>query len=167
MSLSTKNDLASIKNLTRLALPDDDSYILRLGVALYGFASINSFMCEIISHLNKDYNHTILQEKESSKILGIFYKELEGLKESGKYPEIHQKMKDAADLFETLNSQRNDIIHAYPITSLNGAQILHRRKDSKNKYFEVTNSFIDTFISKLHEVCSGLYVIRDAAWSKK
>ncbi len=40
-----------IREQTRLSLPADDFYLYRLGVALYGFASITSFMIEIICRL--------------------------------------------------------------------------------------------------------------------
>ena len=41
-------NLTAIRRRTRLALPLDDTYLYRLGVALYGFSSINSFMTEEI-----------------------------------------------------------------------------------------------------------------------
>ncbi|NTZ96947.1 hypothetical protein FCH79_16840 [Pseudomonas koreensis] len=36
-----------IRGPTLLALPADDGYVYRLGVALYGFASISSFLAEV------------------------------------------------------------------------------------------------------------------------
>ena len=69
-------------------------------------------------------------------------------------------MDETANLFEQLNSERSDFVHAYPVTNKKNEQILHRHKDSKNKYFEVNNDFLDSFISRLHDVSNGLYKIR-------
>ena len=59
-----------------------------------------------------------------------------------------------------MNAERSDIVHGYPITYPEGEQILHRRKDSQGKYFEVTYVLLDSFNSRLHEVSLQLYVIR-------
>lgn len=150
------------RSLTRLALPVDDTYLFRVGVAVYGFTSISSFMCEVIAHIDPRYSHTVLQDKDSGQILATFRTSLSMLKSQKRLSTIYQTMQKAADLFELLNIQRNDIVHAYPITNTAGNQILHRRRDSKRKYFEVTNEFLDGFISRLHEVSSGLYQIREA-----
>jgi hypothetical protein len=154
--------MEEIRRLSRIALPRDDNYIFRLGTALYGFASINSFMCEIIAGLNPTHSHTTLQDMESAKILQIFRAELKNLISISKLSDIHEIMKNTADLFHDLHSERNDIMHAYPITGMTGEQILHRRRDSVGKYFEVTNEFLDNFISRLHDVSAGLYTIRTA-----
>lgn len=154
----TPSDIQAVRNLTRLALPSDDIYIYRLGVALYTFASLSSFMTEIASHLDPAVDRTNLQAQTGGVILGAFRK---CIKASGKSnPAIAAIGQKAADAFEELNSQRSDIVHSYPITNGTGAQILHRRLDSKGKYFEVTNDFLDDFISKLHDVSSKLYEIR-------
>ncbi|WP_312960802.1 hypothetical protein [Stutzerimonas nitrititolerans] len=63
-------------------------------------------------------------------------------------------------MFQALNTRRSDIMHAYPITNQAKQQILHRRLDKKNRYFEVTNEILEEFISKLHDVSSLLYDIR-------
>lgn len=159
--------MENIRKLTRLVPPSDDDYLFRLGIALYGFASINSFMCEVIARIDPRYSHTTLQNKETGEILDIFRQTLKTLKAGERVPVIHQTMQDVADLFEHLNTQRNDIIHTYPITNGDGEQILHRRKDEKGKYFEVTNGFLDSFISRLHDVSTGLDVIRKQVWSQK
>jgi hypothetical protein len=159
--------MEEFSKLTRLSLPDDDTYLFRLGTAIYGFASINSFMCEIISHINPEYGHTILQNKDSAQILNIFCSTLKNMKSAGRLVSIQQTMQEVADLFGDLNIQRNDIIHTYPITNNQGQQILHRRKDNKGKYFEVSNDFLDEFISRLHDVSIGLYKIREEVWSRK
>ncbi|QGM04817.1 hypothetical protein [Stenotrophomonas maltophilia] len=148
----------SIRNLTRMALPSDDGYLFRLGVALYSFASLSSFMTEIASHLDPNIDRTELQAKTGGEILNAFRSCLKNAKKD--IPAIASPGQAAADLFQTLNSERSDIVHAYPITNGSGAQILHRRLDSKGKYFEVTNDFLDSFISRLHNVSSDLHAIR-------
>jgi len=159
----TDEQIINIKKQTRLALPDDDTYLYRLGIALYGFASINSFMTEIICHIDKLQNRTAIQtDKTSGVVLSIFKETLEKIKSAGQYPEIYDVMLRTANLFEKLNDQRNDFVHSYPITNDKKEQILHRRKDCKEKYFEVDNKFLDQFISDLHDVSSGLYEIREA-----
>jgi len=158
--VSIIDQIAKIRKLTRLALPTDDTYLFRLGVALYGFASINSFMTEIICHIDKSQDRISLLDKTSGPILCEFKKTLDNIKVEGKYPEIHDIMLRTADIFEELNDQRTDFVHSYPITNVNNKQILHRRKDNKGKYFEVDNAFLDQLINKLHDVSSGLYEIR-------
>ena len=155
------NELADIRKQTRLALPEDDAYLYRLGVALYGFASINSFMTEVICHIDNSQNRSILlSDKTSGTILNIFRKTLEKIKNEGRFTKIHAVMQQTADLFEKLNDQRTDIVHPYPITNKEKEQILHRRKDSVGKYFEVDNAFLDQFIGELHNVSSDLYATR-------
>lgn len=63
IDLNTK----AIRGLTRLALPADDGYIYRLGVALYGFASLSSFMSEVAHHLDPLVNRTVLQAKQAAR----------------------------------------------------------------------------------------------------
>ena len=146
-----ENQILSIKHQTRLALPKDNSYLFRLGVALYGFNSINSFMTEIICHIDKDQSRIALLDFESGKILNIFRQTLKNIKTKKQFKDIYIVMNDTANLFEKLNSERSDFVHAYPITNKNNEQILHRRIDNK---------FLDSFISRLHDVSSGLYKIR-------
>ena len=156
----TISEMASIKKLTRLALPKDDTYLYRLGIALYGFASINSFMTEIICHIDEAQNRNFILEKTSGYVHKKFVETLDKIKMEGKYTEIHDVMKQTADLFAELNCQRTDFVHSYPITNKEREQILHRRKDKVKKYFEVDNTFLDKFIGELHDVSSGLYKIR-------
>ncbi len=75
-------------------------------------------------------------------------------------PDVGALGRLAADLFQIMNAECSDIVHAYPITNPEGEQILHRRKDSQGKYFEVTDVFLDSFRSRLHEVSLQLYAIR-------
>lgn len=152
--------ILSIKKQTRLALPEDDTYLYRLGVALYGFNSINSFMIEIICHIDDKQNQTKLFELESGKVLDKFRKTLSYVKKNKLFPAMYSDMSKTANLFENLNTERSDFIHSYPITNKKNEQILHRRKDSKKKYFEVSNDFLDNFISRLHDVSSLLNKIR-------
>lgn len=155
------SDFIDIKRQTRIALPEDDNYIYRLGIALYGFASINSFMIEIICHIDSNEDQTLLSNKMSGKILEIFRKKLTAMKAEGQFPEIYETMENTADLFQKLNLQRSDFVHSYPITNNDNQQILHRRKDVDNKYFEVDNDFLDKFIDELELVSDGLYKIRE------
>ena len=154
-------NIDQIKKQTRLALPKDDSYLYRLGVALYAFASINSFMTEIICHIDKTKNRTSLLDETSGIVLKQFNNTLAKIKIEGKHIEIHDVMQQTADLFKKLNDQRTDFVHSYPITNKDNKQILHRRKDAAGKYFEIDNSFLDKFISELHNVSDGLYKIRE------
>ncbi len=154
--------ILSIKRQTRLALPEDDTYLFRLGIALYGFNSINSFMIEIICQIDNRQNQTKLFELESGKVLDEFRRTLSYVKKNKLFPAIYLDMNKTAELFESLNTERSDFIHSYPITNKKNEQILHRRKDSRKKYFEVSNNFLDNFISRLHDVSSLLYKIRSA-----
>lgn len=156
-----EKDILSIKQQTRLSLPADNTYLFRLGVALYGFNSINSFMTEIICHIDNNQDRTKLLDLESGKILDIFRQTLKNIKSKQQYKNIYVIMNETANIFEKLNSERSDFVHAYPITNKSNEQILHRRKDEKGKYFEVDNNFLDSFISQLHDVSSGLYKIRE------
>lgn len=135
----THEKLAEIRHKTRIALPDDDTYLYRLGVALYGFASINSFMTEIICNIDKSQDRNFLLDKTSGRVLKVFKDVLKNIIDENKYFEIHHVMSQTAELFEKLKNQRDDFVHAYPITNMNNEQILHRRKDKDNKYFEVDN----------------------------
>ncbi|WP_299998193.1 hypothetical protein [uncultured Cedecea sp.] len=156
--MNAEDNIKAIRGLTRIALPSDDGYLFRLGVALYSFASLSSFVAEIISHLDPTVNRTELQAKTGGEILNAFRKSVKTIKADT--PSVGPIGQAAADLFEELNSKRSDIVHAYPITNTVKAQILHRRLDVKDKYFEVTNEFLDSFISRLHDVSDKLYDIR-------
>lgn len=149
-------DTASIRKGTRVALPSSDVYLFRLGVALYGFAYANSFMTEIITYLDASADRAGLLGGRSSRVLEAFRsaaKSWEGV-------DVSAPARRAADAFELLNTQRNDFVHAYPITSDSGEQILHRRVDTKGKYFEVTEDFLSDFTSRLTVVTDALYEIR-------
>ena len=143
-------DLKNIRNQSRLSLPADDTYLYRLGggVALYGFASINSFMTEIICHIDKNQSRIKLLDETSGGVIRVFRKTLESIKSSNSFLAIHTEMQTVADLFEQLNFERTDFVHAYPITNTEGDQILYRRKDIAGKYFEVDDDFwIDLLVA--------------------
>jgi len=140
-----------------VALPVDDSYLYRLGVALYGFAYANNFMTEIITYLDKGADRMQLGNLMSGQILSAFRNAAMIYND----PSIRSPAKRAGDEFERLNTERTDFVHSGPITNSSGEQILLRRRDDKNKYFEVTNDFLDGFISRLGGVCDALYEIRD------
>ncbi len=156
--MSTDEKLKPIKSLTLLALPDDDTYLYRVGIALYGFASISSFMAEVTCYLDPDQNRTKLEEQMGGGLLKSFQRSAGKIAPSK--PDVGSISQAAADLFKVLNAERSDIVHAYPITNNAGEQILHRRKNEQGKYFEVTNDFLNSFISRLHDVSLKLYEIR-------
>jgi hypothetical protein len=158
--MTNNDDFNTIRSQTRLALPSDDTYLYRLGIALYGFNSINSFMTEIICHIDGKQNSTELRDMESGLVLDKFRQTLKLIKKNKQFPTIYLTMEKTADLFERLNTERTDFVHTYPITNRKNEQILHRRKDNKGKYFEVDNTFLDSFIRRLHYVSEGLYTIR-------
>lgn len=152
MSLDTE----SIRGHTRVALPADDAYLFRLGVALYGFSYVNSFMCEIITYLDPNANRAELQNLTSGTVLDRF--RYTAKRWTG--ASIEAPAAQAAREFERLNTERTDFVHAYPITNQGGEQILHRRVDDKGKYFEVTSDFLDDFLRRLTLVTDALYQIR-------
>ncbi|MFS0827869.1 hypothetical protein [Pseudomonas phoenicis] len=156
--MTTQLDIAAIKKQTRLALPEDDGYTFRLGMVLYGFASISSFMAEVSSYLDADVDQTALQAACGGVILTAFRKGVKKAKQSA--PAVVPHGRAAADLFQALNTRRSDIVHAYPITSTSDEQILHRRLDERNRHFDVNNEILDAFITKLHDVSTSLYKIR-------
>lgn len=43
--MDLQQQIDALRGLTRLTLPDDSTYLVRLGIALYGFASLTSFLC--------------------------------------------------------------------------------------------------------------------------
>ena len=152
-----------VRSQFRIALPEDDGYIYKLGMAIYSFASVNSFLCEIISTINpEEYNHTSLQDKTSGQILETFKVTTDRVKAENRLRSIHEVLDNVAGLFELLNNHRNDIFHAYPITGSSGTQILHRRKDAAGKYFEIKEDFLDEFIHDTEKLSELLYQIRDA-----
>lgn len=149
-------DTAAIRRGTRVALPSSDAYLFRLGVALYGFAYVNSFMTEIITYLDATADRTELLGRQSGQVLNAFRsaaKKWTGL-------DVSIPARRAASEFEWLNTHRSDFVHAYPITSPSGEQILHRRVDAKGRYFEVTEDFLSDFTSRLTHVTDALYEIR-------
>lgn len=70
--MTTELNTPDIRRLTRLALPADDGYIYRLGVALYGFASLSSFMAEVAHHMDPRVDRTELKAKTGGQILDGF-----------------------------------------------------------------------------------------------
>jgi hypothetical protein len=106
----------AIRVSTRVALPADDGYLFRLGVALYGFTYVNSFMTEIISYLDPTANRVGLLACESGIVLDTF--RMTGKRWNGESIQPH--LRQAAACFERLNTERSDFVHAYPITSPSG-----------------------------------------------
>lgn len=173
---SIEKDLADIRKLTRIALPESDRYMYRLGAAVYGFASVSSFMAEVICYMDPKKSRAELEAKMGGQLADAFGNALKKIKHMA--PEAFAAGSVAEKLFKKLNEERSDIIHSYPITSPSGIQILHRRHNPTQpkgkgkgkgkaaasskpaKYFEVTDDFLDNFITRLHQVTDGLYSIR-------
>lgn len=156
------SDIQKMRRQFRVALPESDGYVFKLGVAIYSFASANSFLCEIIATINpEEYNHTILQDKTSGKILKTLKGVARDLRANDRLQLTHDMLDETAAIFERLNNRRNDIFHAYPITGEGNAQILHRRKDASSKYFEIKEEILDRFIYDAEKVSDLLYRIRD------
>lgn len=148
--------LAAIKTSTRVALPAEDTYLYRLGVATYGFAYVTNFVLEITGYLEPGTDHTALRQSTAGAILDRFRQTAKAWSGASIQPNAAR----AADAFERLNTERSDFIHAYPITNGAGEQTLHRSVDAKGKYFEVTDAFLDGFIARLELVVDELYAIR-------
>lgn len=158
MSDDLSAQLAAIRRQTRLALPGDETYLYRLGVALYGFSSITSFMIEITRRLDPSQDWFALNRLEAGRVCGQFEVALARGAADGSYVETAGS--EALELIRALNSERSDFVHAYPITNEARAQILHRRP-KEGEGFEVSTEFLDQFIAKLHDASSKLYEVRD------
>lgn len=152
--------LDEYRKLTRVALPEDDSYIVKLGIALYSFASVTTFLCEIISYnLDKSINRAKLQELEAGGIL----KKLISVDAKRPVDEITPDIDFVIAKYGEYKDARNDIFHANCITGSSGKQILHRtRKDGTN--FEVTEEYLNSFIGDFSEINNKLYKIRSYCW---
>lgn len=158
--IKIEDSIKQIRSNTRVALPSDDGYIFQLGVALYGFAYVANFMTEVCQYLDPA-NPTIrgdLQAKEAGKILDGFRQAAKKVKST--HPNAYSESQFAASLFENLNTRRSDIIHSYPITNSASEQTLWRTHSVKNKNFEVTIKFLDTFIADLEKTVDKLYAVR-------
>jgi len=144
-----------------VGLPGDDpkgnGYLFRLGLALYGFAWATGFMCEVITYLDPAANQTKIADRAPEDILRKF-------KSSAAQRTDVDIAGEAAKIlaeYKRLNEERNDFVHAFPVTGQGGNQVLQRRKDKHGKYFEVTNDFLDDFNCRLRLVTEALYAIRE------
>jgi len=165
--MNQTTDLDEIRKQTRIALPSDNAYLFRLGVALYAFNSVNSFLVEIICCIDENQKQTELLDLESGKILQKFTETIKYVKDNNLFSSAHGLMDEVAELFEKANANRSDFVHSYPITNQQEKkQILHRRRDSQGKYFEVDNCFLDEFIESLNHIEDLLYKIREEVKSK-
>jgi len=151
-------EIGLIRRKTRVSLPSDDGYVFRLGVALYGFCSLTSFLAEITCRFDSSIDRNELEPMTAGKILACFRKSAEKLSQfnSG----IDFLTQRVSVLFENLNHHRSDFVHSYPTTNKMGEQILLRRYDDKGKYFEIDNNFLDEFLYRINEVSDCLYGIR-------
>ena len=151
-------DFDAIKSQTLLALPEDNAYLFRLGVALYGFASLSSFLAEVTCHLDDTLDRTAVGNLMGSDLVKKFEKIFK--KATAAIPEIEPIALAVASNFRALNAERADFVHSYSITNSEKEQILQRRLDVQGKHFEITNDFLDGFIRRLDEVSDELYKIR-------
>ena len=160
--MSTEQLIKHIRGQSAPALPSDDSYLFRLGVALYGFAYVANFMTEVAGYLDaSDPNlRGNLQALEGGGILDGFRQANKKIKSSNAV--TYNRGVETANLFEDLNTRRSDFIHAYPITNTKNEQALWRRHALKSKNLEINNQFLDDFIGDLRAVLDGLYEIRKA-----
>lgn len=83
-------------------------------------------MAEVTCYLDPGLNRSKLEEQMGGGLLNTFRQAVEKMSLSN--PEVEAPGRLAADLFQTMNAERSDIIHAYLITNPTGQQILHRRK---------------------------------------
>lgn len=168
---SVEKDLEDIRRLTRIALPASHRYVYSLGVVVYAFASVSGFMAEVLCYIDPLLDRKALEAKTGGQLAGAFKQGLEKIEHSA--PEAHAAGLTAHALFSTLNDERSDVIHAYPITNGDNQQTLHRRLDEAQsrgkppKYFEVTHEFMDNFIARLHQVNDHLYHIRSILKTEK
>ena len=119
---SIEKDLAEIRRLTRISLPESDRYVYRLGAAVYGFASVSSFMAEVICYMDPQQSRSDLEAKMGGQLSSAFGQAVAKIEQLA--PEAFSAGMVACELFKTLNDERSDIIHSYPITSPTGIQIL-------------------------------------------
>jgi predicted RNA-binding protein len=115
-------------------------------------------MAEVACQLDSTLRLSEVQAGTGGAILAKFRDSVK--KANGSTPDLEPIAQSVADMFQALNKERTDFVHAYPITNDAKAQILHRRKDAENKYFEVTIDFLDLFITRLDAISDKLYEIR-------
>ncbi len=68
-------------------------------------------------------SHSELEAKMGGQLANAFGNALKKIQHVA--PEAFAAGNVAGKLFKTLNEERSDIIHSYPITSPSGVQILH------------------------------------------
>lgn len=117
---SIEKDLSDIRRLTRISLPESDRYLYRLGVAVYGFAWASSFMAEVICYMDPQQSRSDLEAKMGGQLAAAFKQAVPKIEHSA--PKAFAAGQVAGELFTTLNDERSDIIHSYPITSPTGIQ---------------------------------------------
>ena len=157
----TQAILKEYRQMTRLALPENDAYIIKLGLATYSFASILTFLLENIGHLDPSVDHSNLSNKEA----GIILLALKEIQETREADEITEDIELIIEEFGKFKNLRNDIMHSYCVTGTTGIQILHR--SNKEGSFEITEAFLDEFIIAAPDISTRLYKIRDYTWSRE
>lgn len=132
---------------SRQALPSKE-YRALLGAAICVFNSNNQFVIENILRINdSDYNWYDLIDRTSG-----------GLSKPIKETITRSSDTAISELFSTIVSMRNRIIHSFQITE-NGKQIL-RTKDKNNDQFNITEAYLLDFMEKNEELSSLLHKFR-------
>ena len=135
------------ESYTHQALPSKE-YRELLGTALYVFNSNNSFVIENILNADQESEYTWfdLIDMTSGQ-----------LKKPIKKTITKESNQEIAELFETIVSKRNRIIHGFSITDTDGEQRL-ATKDKENVQHVIDKSFLTEFIA-LNDQLSSLSLI--------
>lgn len=150
------SDLAALRSITRIPLPEDDTYLYTLGIAVYGFNYLTNFLCEVITYLDPQIKRNSFESSTAGDVLVLFNKARTKIDDPG----LNMFASRVATAYEELIHKRNDIIHANPITSRDGTQLLYRSKAKLAKHFEVTELFVLDFCGLLDAVIDDLEKLR-------
>lgn len=134
------------ENYSRQALPSK-KYRELLGSALCVFVSNNSFIIENILKCDDRYSWYKLIDKQSGELL-----------QDIKNTITKNSNTKIAELFNSLISKRNRIIHSFQCT-VNGEQILVT-KDKDHRQYDITEEFLLDFIRENEELCDLLHDFR-------
>ena len=116
----------------KIRVPFNEDYVRLLGTAIYLFAYYEWIIIYIIERLNPGFVAEYSREKTmtSGKVLKRFEKALG--KDITCDAIDRSTLKTCSNEFAGLVEKRNALIHAHPITDINGAQILnYQGKPSK------------------------------------
>lgn len=151
-----KVDITDLRRVTRIPLPEDDNYVYSLGIAIYAFNYLTNFLSEVITYIDPLISRSSLERLSAGEVLTVFNK-ARMLIES---PGLTDCAARVALAYQELKDQRNDIIHANPVTGSDGMQVLYRNQETKTKHFEVAENFILNFCCRLDALVDDLEIIR-------